>query len=71
MRLQQFHVGGGGLYLALYTISVYLLLFFIKIRSNLIRAVKYGYGELMIWACFAAKGPGHLIVIEWTMNSSV
>ena len=25
----------------------------------------------MIWACFAVTGPGHLAVIESTMNSSV
>lgn len=25
----------------------------------------------MIWACLAAKGPGHLPAIKWTMNYSV
>ena len=30
--------------------------------------VKHGGGGLMIWACFAATGPGHLAVIESTVN---
>lgn len=25
----------------------------------------------MVWGCFAAAGPGHLTIIESTMNSAV
>ncbi|MEE6515924.1 hypothetical protein FKM82_025084 [Ascaphus truei] len=38
---------------------------------SLIPTVKHGSGGVMIWACFAATGPGNLAVIESTMNSSV
>jgi len=37
---------------------------------HLVPAVKHGGGGLMIWACSAATGPGHLADIESTMNSS-
>jgi len=40
-------------------------------HKHLIPTVKHGGGGLMIWACSAATGPGHLAVIESTMNSSV
>ena len=39
-------------------------------HKHLIPAVKHGGGGLIIWACSAATGPGHLAVIESTMNSS-
>jgi len=39
-------------------------------HKHLTPTVKHGGGGLMIWACFAATGPGHLAVIESTMNSS-
>lgn len=40
-------------------------------HKHLIPAAKHGGGEVMIWACLAAKGPGHLPAIKWTMNYSV
>ncbi|MEE6512677.1 hypothetical protein FKM82_019812 [Ascaphus truei] len=40
-------------------------------HKHLIPAVKHGGGVVMIWASFAATGPGNLAVIELTMNSSV
>jgi len=40
-------------------------------HKHLILTVKHGGGGLMLWACSAATGPGHLAVIESTMNSSV
>ena len=33
--------------------------------------VKHGGGSVMVWGCFAASGPGHLAVIDGTMNSAV
>ncbi|KAJ8369819.1 hypothetical protein SKAU_G00098470 [Synaphobranchus kaupii] len=33
--------------------------------------IKHGGGEVMIWGSFPATGPGHLTVIEATMNSSL
>ena len=40
-------------------------------HEHLIPTVKHGGGGLVIWACFAATGPGHLAVIESIINSSV
>jgi len=40
-------------------------------HKHLIPTVRHGGGGMMIWACFAAEGPGHLAVIESTMNFSV
>ena len=40
-------------------------------HKHLIPTVKHGGGGLVIWACFAATGPGHLAVIESIINSSV
>ena len=40
-------------------------------HKHLIPTVKHGGEGLMMWACSAATGPGHLAVIESTMNSSV
>ena len=39
-------------------------------HKHLLPTVQHGGGGLMIWACSAATGPGHLAVIESTMNSS-
>ncbi|MBN3292713.1 TCB1 transposase, partial [Polypterus senegalus] len=40
-------------------------------HQNIIPTVKYVEGNIRIWACFAASGPGHLAIIEWKMNSQV
>lgn len=40
-------------------------------HENIIPTVKYGGGNIMIWACFAASGPGQLTIIEGKMNSQV
>jgi len=40
-------------------------------HKHLKPTVKHGGGGLMIWPCSAATGPGHFVVIESTMNSSV
>ena len=40
-------------------------------HKHLIPTVNHGGGGLMVWAYFAATGPGLLAVIESTMNSSV
>ena len=40
-------------------------------HKHRIPTVKLGGGGLMIWACSAATGSGHLAVIESTTNSSV
>lgn len=37
-------------------------------QQHLILAVKHG-GGVMIWDCFTAMGPGHLALIQSTMNS--
>ena len=39
-------------------------------HKHLIPTVKHGGGGLMIWAGSAATVPGHLAVIESTLNSS-
>jgi hypothetical protein len=33
--------------------------------------VKYGGGSIMVWDCFAASGPGQLVIIDGKMNSQV
>uniref|UniRef100_A0A8C9ZUJ5 Transposase n=1 Tax=Sander lucioperca TaxID=283035 RepID=A0A8C9ZUJ5_SANLU len=40
-------------------------------HENIITTVKYGGGNIMIWACFAASGPGQLGIIEGKMNFQV
>ena len=40
-------------------------------HENIIPTVKYGGAKLMIWACFAASGPGQLGIIEMKMNSQI
>lgn len=39
-------------------------------HKHLIPTVKFGGEGLMVWACFAATGPGHLAAIELSRNSS-
>lgn len=38
-------------------------------NKNLIPTVKHGGGNVMVWGCFSAAGPGQLTIIESTMNS--
>ncbi len=33
--------------------------------------MKHGDGSIMVWACFAASGPGLLAIIDGTMNSEL
>ncbi|KAK3544300.1 hypothetical protein QTP86_009137 [Hemibagrus guttatus] len=40
-------------------------------KKNIIATVKYGAGSVMVWGCFAASGPGRLVVMNGTMNSAV
>ena len=40
-------------------------------HENIIPTIKYGGGNIMIWACFAASGPGQLATIQGKMNSQV
>ena len=40
-------------------------------NQNLIAAVKYGGGSIMVWSCFAASGPGQLAIINGKMNLSL
>lgn len=37
-------------------------------NKNLIPTVKHGGGNVMVWGCFSAAGPGQLTIIESTMN---
>ncbi|KAF7649459.1 hypothetical protein LDENG_00141170, partial [Lucifuga dentata] len=41
------------------------------LKKNLVLTVKHGGGSILVWACFAAGGPGNLTVIDSLMNSSV
>ncbi len=40
-------------------------------KKNIIPTVKHGGGSVMVWGCFAASGPGHLAIIDGTMNSAL
>uniref|UniRef100_A0A8C5WBS8 Tc1-like transposase DDE domain-containing protein n=1 Tax=Leptobrachium leishanense TaxID=445787 RepID=A0A8C5WBS8_9ANUR len=40
-------------------------------HQNLIPNVKHGGGSIMVWGCFAASGPGRIVVIDGKMNSRV
>uniref|UniRef100_A0A8C4TBF5 Transposase n=1 Tax=Erpetoichthys calabaricus TaxID=27687 RepID=A0A8C4TBF5_ERPCA len=40
-------------------------------HKNLMPSVKHGGGSVMVWACFAASGPGQLAFIDGTMNSEL
>ncbi len=39
-------------------------------QTNIIPTVKYGGGNVMVWGCFAASGPGWFARIDGTMNSA-
>ncbi len=39
-------------------------------HKNLIPSMKHGDGSI-VWACFAASGPGQLAIIDGTMNSEL
>uniref|UniRef100_A0AAR2LPK0 Uncharacterized protein n=1 Tax=Pygocentrus nattereri TaxID=42514 RepID=A0AAR2LPK0_PYGNA len=41
------------------------------LHKNLIPSVKHGGGSIMVWACFAASGPGRLVRIEGKMNAAM
>ncbi|KAK1792084.1 hypothetical protein P4O66_001858 [Electrophorus voltai] len=38
--------------------------------KNTIPAVKHGGGNIMLWGCFSAKGPSHLVHIHGKMDST-
>ncbi len=40
-----------------------------KHNKKPIPSVNHGGGSIMVWACFAASGPGQLAIIDGTMNS--
>uniref|UniRef100_A0A3B3R2T1 Tc1-like transposase DDE domain-containing protein n=1 Tax=Paramormyrops kingsleyae TaxID=1676925 RepID=A0A3B3R2T1_9TELE len=40
-------------------------------HQDLIPTVKHGGGSIMVWGCFAASGPGRIVVIDGKMNSRV
>ncbi len=40
-------------------------------KKNIIPTVKRGGGIVMVWGCFAASGPGRLVIIDGTMNSAL
>uniref|UniRef100_A0A8C5PUM9 Transposase Tc1-like domain-containing protein n=1 Tax=Leptobrachium leishanense TaxID=445787 RepID=A0A8C5PUM9_9ANUR len=40
-------------------------------HQNLIPTVKHGRGSIMVWGCFAASGPGRIVVIDGKINSRV
>ncbi len=40
-------------------------------KKNIIPTVKHGGGNVMVWGCFAASGPGRFAIIDGTMNSAV
>lgn len=39
--------------------------------KNTIPTVKHGGGNLMLWVCFSAKGPGQLIRVKERMNGAM
>ena len=40
-------------------------------HQNLILAVKYSGGSIVVWGCFAVSGSGQLAVIDGKVNSQV
>ncbi len=40
-------------------------------KKDIIPTVKHGGGNVMVWGCFAASGPGRLAIIDGTMNSAL
>ncbi|KAK3556744.1 hypothetical protein QTP70_015910 [Hemibagrus guttatus] len=40
-------------------------------RTNTIPTVKHGGGNIMLWGCFSAKGPGRLIRVKERMNGAM
>ncbi|MCJ8733481.1 hypothetical protein PDJAM_G00223940 [Pangasius djambal] len=39
--------------------------------KNTIPTVKHGGGNIMLWVCFSAKGPGRLILVKERMNGAM
>ncbi len=39
--------------------------------KNTISTVKHGGGNIMLWGCFSAKGPGRLICVKERMNGAM
>ncbi len=39
--------------------------------KNTIPTVKHGGGNIMLWGCFSAKGPGQLICVKERMNGAM
>ena len=43
-----------------------------KLHSkNIIPTVKHGGGNIMLWGCFSAKGPGRLVRVDERMNGAM
>ncbi|CDQ72544.1 unnamed protein product [Oncorhynchus mykiss] len=40
-------------------------------QKNTIPTVKHGGGNIMLWGCFSAKGPGRLIRVKERMNGAM
>ncbi len=42
-----------------------------RMLSCTIPTVKHGGGNIMLWGCFSAKGPGRLICVKERMNGAM